>query len=336
VQALEQHRSQQDALHQQLQAQRDQLLAAGNGQVRPPRPNISASAPTAITASLPQPVPVQPPAHSDSRMPALPSLPSAILTASGGRYPVREAAGALPGVLKTAAPAEQQEQPLPWPPSLPPCGAMQQDGLLPHTTMYHSSGQQLLPALPPLLPSLTTEGIRGGIHGTVCQPVNGTGGLIDGVAPGAAGVSSLDTSDVVPQLLQYGSYAHFKEQVDAKSAHCTMSTRTIRPDRQPAACRQLLIPVHADGCCCPEGHLVTVFLTTAGRSTLQPAARLPQWPGALTRLGSDDAAALDAVTPTPGRSQTLAAPGRGRIRTIGECNREPQMTHVRMASAAPT
>ena len=317
VQALEQHRSQQDALHQQLQAQRDQLLAAGNSQVRPPRPNVGPSAPTAVAASVPQPVLVQPPAHSHSRMPALPSLqmPSAILTASGDGYPVREAAGALPGVLKTAAPAEQREQPLPWPPPVLPCRTMQQDSLLPHSGMNHSSGQQLWPALPPLLPFPMAEGSSGGSR-------TGTGGLIDGVAPGAAGVSSLDTSDVVPQLLQHGSYAHFKEQVGARSAHCKMSTmKSMRPGRQPAACRQLLIPVHADGCCCPEGHLDTILLTMAGRSTLQPAARLPQWPGALTRLGSDDAAAIDAVTPTPDRSKTLAAPGRGRIRSIGECNR---------------
>jgi hypothetical protein len=242
VQALEQHRSHQDALHQQLQAQRTQLLAAGNSQLVLPKQHSSAGAFTALAASEPQlqPVLTQPPARQDSRMPALPSLPSAILTASGGGYPV-QTAGAQPGALKTAIAAEQQKQALPWLPSVLPCSKVQQDSLLPHNGMMHSSEQQLWPALPPLLPLSMAEGLGGGVFAGVCQAVDGTGGLIDGVTPGAAGVSSLDTSDVVPQLLQHGSYAHFKEQVDARSAHCKMSTvKSIRPDHQPAACRQLL------------------------------------------------------------------------------------------------
>lgn len=248
MQALEQHRSQQDALHKQLQSQRDRLLASSSGQHLPPQHNSSAGAPTASTAPLPQPVLMQPPAYPDSHMPALPSLPSAILTASGGGHAVQNVAGALPGVLNAPIPAEQPEQPLPWPPPVLPCGSVAQDRLLPHSGVNHSGGQQLPPALPPLLPNFMAEGFGGGGRGGVCQLVNGIGGLGDTGCPRAAGVSSLDTSDVVPQLLQHGSYVHFKEQVRGCWV-CALQylDQDVRQARPSTCC----LPTAADTCACP-------------------------------------------------------------------------------------
>ena len=245
VQALEQHRSQQDALHQQLQSQRDRLLAGSSGRRLPPQPDSSAGASTASAASRQQPGLVQTPAHLDSHIPALPSLPSAILTASGGGHPLQDVAGALPGVLNTPLPAEQRGQPLSWPPPVLPFGAVAQDNLLPRSGVHHSTGQQLLPALPPLLPLPVAEGFGEGGRGGVYQLVNGIGGPNHTAGPGAPGISSLDTSDMVPQLLQHGSYVPFKEQVGAGSADGNVSSGAFQASPSACTCRQLLVPTCA-------------------------------------------------------------------------------------------
>lgn len=179
VQALQQHRRKQEALHMELCAQRDQLVGASTGKPKPPR--HSSSAYTASVPTLPRP----PPASSlASCMPPLPSLPAAMLHASGdGGRALHEAVGALPAC----------EQPILCPPSVP-CGTGPlQDAAMSPTAQTLNGGHELLPRLPPLLPFSMAEWSED--RGAARQPVHGV------------------ATDIFLPLPQHGRYGNIKEQV---------------------------------------------------------------------------------------------------------------------------
>jgi hypothetical protein len=189
MQALQQHRRKQEALHKELCAQRDQLLQTTSG--RAPLQRQSSSADTATATTLPPPALMQSTTSLAGCMPPLPSLPAAMLNSTGGgSRSLHEAVGALPG----------QELPLPCLPLLPSGPGLLQDEFKCHIASMPHGKQQEPSVIPPLLAISATEWPDG--RRAVNQPAHGV------------------VSDTLP--LQHGSYANCEDQVmqAARGSRC--------------------------------------------------------------------------------------------------------------------